>query len=142
MNLAVLHKSNIYARIEKNISETYVLFSNDGYDALNKFKETLYKFYTEPKEEKNNIYKIYSDNTGFHLNKGHIKEVKDFNIGLQYNDDFPHEDEKIKKFINHTFKYTLKVHQIYTDYFVEIYRSYLGIILYKIIKYRSQLRIK
>ena len=95
----VLHKSNIYARIEKNLSESYILFSNDGYDALNKFKETLYKFCTEPKEEKNNIYKIYSDNTGFHLNKGHIKEVKDFNIGLQYNDDFPHEDEKIKKFI-------------------------------------------
>ena len=34
------------------------------------------------------------------------------------------------KNIKYTLKYTLKVHQIYTDYFVEIYRSYLGIVLY------------
>lgn len=96
---ALFHKSNIYARIEKSISESYVLFANDGYEALNKFKDLLYKFYVAPEEEKNNIYKIFQDNTGFHLNKGHIKEVEDFNIGLQYNDDFPHEDEKIRKFI-------------------------------------------
>ena len=96
---AVFHKSNIYARIEKSITESYVLFANDGYEALNKFKDILYKFYVAPEEEKNNLYKIFQDNTGFHLNKGHIKEVKDFNIELQYNDDFPHEDEKIRKFI-------------------------------------------
>lgn len=96
---AVFHKSNIYARIEKSITESYVLFANDGYEALNKFKEILYKFYVAPEEEKNNLYKIFQDNTGFHLNKGHIKEVKDFNLELQYNNDFPHEDEKVRKFI-------------------------------------------
>ena len=96
---ALFHKSNIYARIEKSISESYVLFANDGYEALNKFKELLYRFYVAPEEEKNNLYKIFQDNTGFHLNKGHIKEVEDFNLSLQYNDDFPHEDEKIRKFI-------------------------------------------
>lgn len=95
----LFHKSNIFARIEKSISESYVLFANDGYDALNKFKEILYKFYVAPEEEKNNLYKIFQDNTGFHLNKGHIKEVKDFSIERQYNDDFPHEDEKIRRFI-------------------------------------------
>lgn len=96
---AVFHKSNIYARIEKSISESYILYANDGYEALNKFKEILYKFYVAPEEEKNNLYKIFQDNTGFHLNKGHIKEVKDFNLELQYNEDFPHEDEKIRQFI-------------------------------------------
>lgn len=95
----VLKKSNIFARIENSISESYILYANDGYEALNKFKEILYKFYVAPEEEKNNLYKIFQDNTGFHLNKGHIKEVKDFDIARQYNDDFPHEDEKIRKFV-------------------------------------------
>lgn len=95
----VLKKSNIFARIENSISESYILYANNGYEALNKFKEILYKFYVAPEEEKNNLYKIFQDNTGFHLNKGHIKEVKDFDIERQYNDDFPHEDEKIRKFV-------------------------------------------
>jgi SpoVK/Ycf46/Vps4 family AAA+-type ATPase len=95
----VLKKSNIFARIENSISESYILYANDGYESLNKFKEILYKFYVAPEEEKNNLYKIFQDNTCFHLNKGHIKEVKDFDIARQYNDDFPHEDEKIRKFV-------------------------------------------
>ena len=116
---AVFHTSNIYARIEKNISESYILFSNDGYEALNKFKEILYKFYVAPKVEKNNLYKIFQDNTGFHLTKGHIKEVKNFDIKLQYNDDFPHEDEKIRKFIEDHFNYGL-IAQQYIDLYQRI----------------------
>ena len=96
---AVFHASNLFTRVEKSISESYILFDNNSGDALNKLKETLFKFYVLPEEEKNNLYKIFSDNTGFHLNKGHIKEVEDFNINLQYNDDFPHEDKKIRSFI-------------------------------------------
>lgn len=96
----LLHKSNIFARIERSISESYVLFGNGYEDKFNSFKTNLYKYYRAPEEEKNNLYTISQDSTGFHLLKSHIKEVKDFNIKLHYNDDFPHEDEKIKKFIN------------------------------------------
>ena len=97
--ICVLFKeSNIFARIENSISESYILYANDGYGALNKFKEILYRFYIAPEEEKNHIFKIYQDNTGFHLNKGNIKEVA-IDINLHYNDDFPAQDAKIRRFI-------------------------------------------
>lgn len=95
----LLHESNIFARVERSISESYILFANGGEDKLKDFKEILYKFYTSPEEEKNNLYTIKQTSAGFGLNKLSVKEVEDFDIAKQYNDDFPHEEEKIKAFI-------------------------------------------
>jgi len=95
----VMKDKNIYARIEKNVSECYVLFANDNDGSLTDFINLLQKNYVAPEEEKNNFYKIAQSPSGFSLKKGTIKEVKDFSIERLYNDDFPHEDEKIKKFI-------------------------------------------
>jgi hypothetical protein len=95
----VFPKHNIFARIENNISESYVLFQNGGEDDLKKFNEALMQFYVEPEVEKNNLYTIQQDQTGFHLIKNPIKEVKNFSIARQYNDDFAIQDEKIQKFI-------------------------------------------
>ena len=95
----VMKDKNIYARIEKNVSECYVLFANDNDGSLTDFINLLEKNYVAPEEEKNNFYKIAQSPSGFSLKKGTIKEIKDFSIERLYNDDFPHEDEKIKKFI-------------------------------------------
>ncbi len=95
----VMKDKNIYARIEKNIGECYILFDNHNDGSLKDFINLLEKYYVAPEEEKNNIYKIAQTQAGFCLKKGNIKEVQNFSIERQYNDDFSHEDEKIKKFI-------------------------------------------
>lgn len=96
----VLKKKNIYARLEKNISECYILYGNDNDGSLKEFIEILEKHYVAPEKEKNNLYKIAQTNAGFCLQKSHIKEVKNFSVERQYNDDFQHEDDRIRKFIN------------------------------------------
>jgi len=95
----IFNKSNLYARVERSISETYILYSNENESALADFKKLLENYYVSPEEEKNNLYKISSNSSGFHLIKSKIKEVPDFNLERQYNDDFIKEDAKIRKFI-------------------------------------------
>lgn len=96
----ILEKSNIFARIENNITESYVLYGNDDKEALGKFVEELKQFYVAPEEEKNNLFLVAQDQAGFRLNKWHIKEVEDFDIKKQYNDDFPEIDGTIRDFID------------------------------------------
>lgn len=95
----ILNKSNIFARMENNITESYVLYGNDDKEALGKFIEMVRQFYVAPEEEKNNLFLVAQDMSGFKLNKWHIKEVKDFDFNLQYNDDFPVANATIKDFI-------------------------------------------
>lgn len=95
----LLKKKNIYARLERNVSECYILYSNDNDGSLKDFLEILERNYVAPEEEKNNLYKIAQTSAGFCLQKSHIKDVPNFSIERQYNDDFAHEDEKIRKFI-------------------------------------------
>jgi hypothetical protein len=95
----ILEKSNIYARMENNITESYVLYGNNDLEALGKFLDMIKPFYVAPEEEKNNLFLVAQDMSGFKLNKWHIKEVVDFNLGLQYNDDFPKANGTIKDFI-------------------------------------------
>ena len=95
----ILKKKNIYARLEKNVSECYVLYDNNNDGSLKEFLELLDRNYIAPEEEKNNLYKIAQSVSGFCLQKSHIKEVPNFSIERQYNDDFAHEDEKIRKFV-------------------------------------------
>ena len=95
----VLNKSNIFARMENNITESYILYGNEDKEALGRFVEMIRQFYVAPEEEKNNLFLVAQDMSGFKLNKWHIKEVKDFNINLQYNEDFPKVNTTIKDFI-------------------------------------------
>lgn len=90
---------NIYMRVESQISESYVLYSHDNEEKLNEFLALILKFYVQPEEEKNNIWKIAQGQNGFYLKKGKVKEVENFSIEQSYNDDFLHESEKIAKFI-------------------------------------------
>ena len=96
----LMKKKNIYARMERNVSECYILYDNNNDGSLKDFIELLEKYYIAPEEEKNNLYKIAQSMSGFTLKKSKIKEVPNFSIERLYNDDFQHEDERIKKFIN------------------------------------------
>lgn len=96
----LMKKKNIYARMERNVGECYILYDNNNDGSLKDFIELLEKYYIAPEEEKNNLYKIAQSMSGFTLKKSKIKEVPNFSIERLYNDDFQHEDERIKKFIN------------------------------------------
>jgi hypothetical protein len=101
MGFCIIFKDkNIYSRLERNVSECYVLYDNNNDGSLKDFLEILERNYVAPEEEKNNLYKIAQTSAGFCLQKSHIKEVADFSIERQYNDDFPHEDTKINKFVD------------------------------------------
>lgn len=96
----ILNKSNIFARIENNITESYILYGADNKEALGNFIAVLKQFYVAPEEEKNNLFLVAQDASGFKLNKWHIKEVEGFDIKKQYNDDFPENDGIIRDFID------------------------------------------
>ena len=96
----ILEKSNLFARIENNVSESYVLYGNDNMEALGAFVKSLKEYYVAPEEEKNNLFLVAQDASGFRLNKWHIKEVEGFDIKKQYNDDFPEIDGIIRDFID------------------------------------------
>lgn len=99
--ILLLKKHGLFARIDNSITDSYILYSNepDSMETLKKFKECLMKFYVRPEDEKNNLFSISSGQAGLYLTKRKIKELEDFNIERDYNDDFPHEDAKIRKFI-------------------------------------------
>ena len=95
----VMKKKNIYARMEKNVGECYVLFDNNNDGSLKEFIELIEEYYVAPEEDDANIYKIAQTMSGFCLKKSKVKEVPDFELERQYNDDFIRENDKICKFI-------------------------------------------
>ena len=98
----ILKKENIFARIERNVNETYILYGNkkDNDETLRDFITLVKSVYKPPKAEENNLFLVAQDNSGFHLNKYHINPPKDFDILKQYNDDFVPQDEIINEFIS------------------------------------------
>lgn len=100
--ILLLRKYGLFARIDNSVTDSYILYSNDpiSIDALQKFKAALMRFYSRPEDEDNNLFSISSSQNGLYLTKRKIKEIEDFNIDRDYNDDFKHEDEKIRKFIS------------------------------------------
>lgn len=95
----LLHKSNLFARFENSISESYILFSNDNEEELKKFKEMVMKFYVAEENKKNNLYTIGSNANGFTLIENPVRDIKNFDIAKQYNDDFKPQNDKIEEFI-------------------------------------------
>ena len=96
----ILNKSNIYARIEKSPSDSYILFDNTKVDEVKKIIETLSAYYIPPVSETVNYWRIATSQAGFYLEKGRIKCPENFDVSKLYNDSFLKEDEKIKKFIS------------------------------------------
>ena len=95
----ILNKSNIYARIEKSVYESYVLFDNDKIDEVKKFISDISQFYLPPANDSNLYWRICASQEGYYLDKGRIKCPQEFDVSKLYNDSFIKEDEKIKEFI-------------------------------------------
>ena len=95
----VLNKSKIYARFEKNVCESYVLFDNDHIEAAERFIEAIGRFYLPPVTDSNAYWRIAASQDGFYLEKGRIKCPENFIVNKLYNDSFIKEDEKIQDFI-------------------------------------------
>lgn len=95
----ILNKSKIYARFEKRVTESYILYSNDNPEEFEKFLEMVLQFYVAPNGEENTFWRICSSQSGYYLEKGNSKCPANFDVDKLYNDSFKAEDEKINKFI-------------------------------------------
>ena len=96
----ILNKSQIYARFERRVTESYVLFPNSSTEELEKFVDMALQFYVAPNGEENTYWRICSSQGGYYLEKGHSRCPNDFDTKKLYNDSFAKEDEKINAFIN------------------------------------------
>lgn len=90
---------NIFARIEKSVSEAYILYGEDDAEALEEFEEICKKHYKTPDKKLNNIRLLRVTQQGYDLSDFEVETVEDFNLEEQYNDDFIPEDEKITAFV-------------------------------------------
>ena len=95
----ILNKSKIYARFEKRVNESYILYSNDCPDEFEKFLEMVLQFYVAPTGEGNVCWRICSSQGGYYLEKSNTKCPQNFDVAKLYNESFVAEDEKIRKFI-------------------------------------------
>lgn len=95
----ILNKSKIYARFEKRVTESYILYSNEHLEDFQKFLEMALQFYVAPNGEENTYWRICSSQGGYYLEKGNTKCPENFDVKRLYNDSFVTEDEKINKFI-------------------------------------------
>lgn len=96
----ILNKSGIYARFEKNICESYVLFDNKNIEAAQKFIDDTSQFYAPPVGNSNAYWRIAANSDGFYLEQGRVKCPENFIVENLYNDSFLKEDEKIDNFIS------------------------------------------
>lgn len=96
----VLKKENIYARVENNVNETYVLYNSYTSKGIEEFITLIKSCYKAPENEENNLFLVAHDESGFHLNKYHIKAPQNFDVEKQYNDDFVEYDKIINEFID------------------------------------------
>lgn len=90
---------NIFARIEKSVSEAYILYGEDDYNAVEEFEEICKKHYKAPEKKMNNIRLLRITQTGYDLSDFEVDTVSDFCLEEQYNDDFIPEDERITSFV-------------------------------------------
>ena len=90
---------NIFARVEKSVSEAYVLYGENDMEAVEEFEAICRKHYTKPATKLNNIRLLRVTQTGYDLSDFEVDTVEDFCLEEQYNDDFIPEDEKISAFV-------------------------------------------
>lgn len=95
----IIPKLNIFARVERSISEAYVLYGENDFEAVEEFEAICRKHYIEPATKLNNIRLLRVTQTGYDLSDFEVETVEDFNLAEQYNDDFVVEDEKISAFV-------------------------------------------
>ena len=94
-----LKKENLFARIEESVTESYILYTNNNIEELNKLIDLVKKSYKKPEPEKDNLFLVAQDQNGFLLNKYTINPPENFDIEKQYNDDFVGANAIIDTFI-------------------------------------------
>lgn len=99
LTICVRFGSKLSARIDRNVNDSYILFSNDKFDEAKKLRDFIELFYTSPQNEENIYWRLCCKNGSFYLDKGKVKAPANFSVKKQYNDDFIKEDNKIKEFI-------------------------------------------
>lgn len=95
----IIPSLNIFARVEKSVSEAYILYGEDNYEAVEEFEEICKKHYKSPEKKLNNIRLLRVTQQGYDLSDFEVDTVSDFCLEEQYNDDFIPESEKIENFI-------------------------------------------
>lgn len=95
----VIKEKKIYARIEEDVDETYILYDSNSIDGLNWILNIIKNNYKKKAEDDNNIWKIAMSNGSFTLLKSKVSECPGFDVRKQYNDDFAEEDAIISEFI-------------------------------------------
>ena len=90
---------NIFARVERSVSEAYILYGEDNYEAVEEFEEVCKKHYKGPEKKLNNIRMLRVTQQGYDLTDFEVETVPNFSLEEQYNDSFIPEAEKIENFI-------------------------------------------
>ena len=96
----VIKDKKLYARIEEDVDETYILYDESSEEGLNWLMDIIKKNYKKKAEDDNNIWKIAMSNGSFTLLKSKVSECPGFDVRKQYNDDFLEEDAIISEFIS------------------------------------------
>ena len=95
----VIRDKKLYARIEEDVDETYILYDEASSEGLNWIMDIIKKNYKKKAGDDNNIWKIALSNGSFTLLKSKVSECPGFDVRKQYNDDFLEEDAIISEFI-------------------------------------------
>ena len=95
----VIKEKKLYARIEEDIDETYILYDESDKTGLNWLLAILKKNYKKKTEDEGNIWKIAISNGSYMLLKSKVADCDGFDVHKQYNDDFEAEDALISRFI-------------------------------------------
>lgn len=96
----ILNKSNIYARFEKSVTESYILFDNKNFEDVQKLVKVVLTFYVVPEKTDNTAYRLCFSRNGYYLDKTKVKHPEGFDVKKLYNDSFLKEDAKIHDFLN------------------------------------------
>lgn len=96
----VIEKERILARIDADVTESYVLYDFDYEKYLEDFVKLISSSYEIINHKTNTLYTVsYSSFGGYDLIESKIKPIENFNIHNLYNDDFIYEDQVIRDFI-------------------------------------------
>jgi hypothetical protein len=95
----IINGLNIYGRIERLATESYILFDNNHIKEAQELADSIKQLISDENAQTDTYWRLAMSSGSYYLTKGKIKCPENFDIDKIYNDDFKKEDEKIKNFI-------------------------------------------
>lgn len=95
----IINDLNIFGRIERHATESYVMFDNKHIAEARALAEKIKDCVKTNNTYMDTYWRVASSSGGYYLTKGKIKCPPDISIDKIYNDDFVKEEAKIQKFI-------------------------------------------